>query len=88
MTGALDIKWDSIFGHKRHDLIVDCTYGNDSCEFNISFYSPYFGNCFTANWNGTMQASKAGPYYGGLFHIFKLVMVVDSQSSEIDLFNR
>ena len=72
MTGAPDIDWNSILGHHRDDLIVDCTYGNDSCEFNTSFYSPYFGSCYTANWNGTMQASKAGPYYGGFIQNFKI----------------
>lgn len=85
---GVDTDWNSTLGHQREDLIMDCTYRNHRCEFNTSFHSPYLGNCFMANWNGTMQASKAGPYYGGLFHIFKLVMVVDSQSSEIDLFNR
>uniref|UniRef100_A0A914DWH8 Uncharacterized protein n=1 Tax=Acrobeloides nanus TaxID=290746 RepID=A0A914DWH8_9BILA len=48
------------------DLFIQCTYNTYACEESDfqSFYDPFYGQCFTFNYNGKYNTSRASPNYG------------------------
>ena len=59
-------------GHSGNEFIINemCTFGNRKCSYpnNFTVFStPYAGNCFTFNENGSLKQNRPGPGYG--FHV-------------------
>ena len=64
ILGSLYENWKHIDGHREEDLIVDCSFDGKKCDVDETFYSPYYGNCFIINWNGSFDVVKPGSQFG------------------------
>uniref|UniRef100_A0A914PEL8 Uncharacterized protein n=1 Tax=Panagrolaimus davidi TaxID=227884 RepID=A0A914PEL8_9BILA len=65
-------------GYGIKDIIIQCTFDKEECDMDNDFvhvYDPWYGNCYTFNYDGKYGITRAGTDYG-------LKMLVFSNISE------
>ena len=52
--------------YSLEDLFISCSYNTKNCnESDFStFVDPYYGRCYSFNFDGSKTSSRAGPLYG------------------------
>uniref|UniRef100_A0A914P3E6 Uncharacterized protein n=1 Tax=Panagrolaimus davidi TaxID=227884 RepID=A0A914P3E6_9BILA len=76
LVGIMRINHTGGYGIK--DIIIQCTFDKDECDMDNDFvqmYDPWYGNCYTFNYDGRYGITRAGTDFG-------LKMLVISNVSE------
>uniref|UniRef100_A0A914PRE1 Uncharacterized protein n=1 Tax=Panagrolaimus davidi TaxID=227884 RepID=A0A914PRE1_9BILA len=76
LVGMMRINQTGGYGIK--DIIIQCTFDKDECDMDNDFlqmYDPWYGNCYTFNYDGRYGITRAGTDFG-------LKMLVFSNISE------
>uniref|UniRef100_A0A914P2A9 Uncharacterized protein n=1 Tax=Panagrolaimus davidi TaxID=227884 RepID=A0A914P2A9_9BILA len=76
LVGMMRINQNGGYGIK--DIIIQCTFDKDECDMDNDFrqmYDPWYGNCYTFNYDGRYGITRAGTDFG-------LKMLVFSNISE------